>query len=814
MSVAIHEPVGSTLADAARMYAEHGVAIFPVTPRGKLPALPRCTKLDRGHRPDECDGGDGHGFHDATTDLDRIAAWWAERPDANIGIALGANGIFAVDVDGPEGRAALDELEKLYTPLPATYEVVTGRAEGGGRHYIFRQPDDLTVRNAKIGPKLETRGDGGYVVAPPSIHESGRAYLASGSWAQIADAPRWLVIVATKPPEPTPTPTPHLEAPAGADTVADKRLRGLAGHLAMMAPDTGRNNALNHAAYTAGQLIGAGRLDRDHVEQTLTVAAERCGLTARETAATIRSGIDAGIQDPDHDQPAPPLPPLTTLTGPDVPTDPSGAPAATSGLDALRASPEFATIVAQEVTRTLARDQAREIITREQLDQQPIPPLIDLPTFLATPDPQVTYRVEGLWPAGGRVLLAAQYKAGKTTAVGNLIRTLVDGEPFLGTYPVTPPDGQVVLIDDELHENTLRRWLRDQDIEHAERVHLIPLRGRLTTLNLLDPAVRTAWADQLRAVGASIVILDCLRPIVDALGLSEDKDVGKVLTALDELLHEAGVDEAVIVHHMGHHGERSRGDSRLRDWPDAEWKIVRQTTDDGEEDPTATRFFSALGRDVLVEESELQLEVDGRRLTIVGGNRRDARLRVVIDAVVTAVQASPGLTLRALRDAVREITDARNADIDRARDRAILEHLIRTVPGPRGAHLHHPAITTVPRVPDRAPDLGHGRQIDLEPGPEPAVSTSENATVPRVPHRAPDSGHAQPTVPQGGISPLRGETPGHAGWTRGEDPADTDPDTDDPGTVGPLPDCIVCGTPTLDRVRRIHQRCVDTGAQP
>lgn len=82
--------------------------------------------------------------------------------------------------------------------------------------------------------------------------------------------------------------------------------------------------------------------------------------------------------------------------------------------------------------------------------------------------------------------------------------------------------------------------------------------------------------------------LDCLRPVLDSLGLDENHDTGRVLVALDELAASAGVGEFALIHHMGHAGERSRGDSRLRDWPDAELRIVR-----ADDDPASPRFFTA-----------------------------------------------------------------------------------------------------------------------------------------------------------------------------------------------------------------------------
>jgi hypothetical protein len=104
--------------------------------------------------------------------------------------------------------------------------------------------------------------------------------------------------------------------------------------------------------------------------------------------------------------------------------------------------------------------------------------------------------------------------------------------------------------------------------------------GRVSSFDLLDREIRSQWAAHLKAMEPAIVLLDCLRPILDTLGLSEDKDAGRFLVAFDELLFEAEIANSMIVHHMGHVGERSRGDSRLLDWPTAIWKLVKKDPDD------------------------------------------------------------------------------------------------------------------------------------------------------------------------------------------------------------------------------------------
>jgi len=142
----------------------------------------------------------------------------------------------------------------------------------------------------------------------------------------------------------------------------------------------------------------------------------------------------------------------------------------------------------------------------------------------------------------------------------------------------------------------LRSWLRDQGVTSADRGAVRCIRGEVSSFDILDPDIRDLWADRLREIGASVLVLvlvlDCLAPILDALGLSEDKEWGQFLVALDELAKAAGVEEILLIHHMGHNGERARDVSRLRDWPDVEWKLTREKPDD-EDNPAARRYFSA-----------------------------------------------------------------------------------------------------------------------------------------------------------------------------------------------------------------------------
>lgn len=291
-----------------------------------------------------------------------------------------------------------------------------------------------------------------------------------------------------------------------------------------------------------------------------------------------------------------------------------------------------------------ARDEGYAMADRARAAKtaKAIPTPVSLTDFLAEPDEDAEYRIEGLFPVGGRILLAAQQKAGKTTMTANLIRCLVDGDPFLDTFEVTPVR-RVAVIDNELDERMIRRWIRKQGIRNTDRVFIQSIRGKVSSFNILDPAIRTEWANLLR--GSDFLILDCLRPILDALGLSEDKDAGLILVAFDALLKEAGIAEGVMVHHMGHSGERTRGDSRLRDWPDATWKLVRKDP----EDEASPRFFSAYGRDVDVAEAELGFDKTANRLSFTGRGsrksvRKDAKADDLTPHIVRIVAENPGIS--------------------------------------------------------------------------------------------------------------------------------------------------------------------------
>jgi hypothetical protein len=139
------------------------------------------------------------GFLDASRDSKVIEAWWGQRwPRANIGLATGAGPDFdALDIDPRHGGdVSLADLEAQHGRLPITIRAYTG---GGGNHILFRHRPGITNARGGLPVGIDVRGDGGYILAAPSIHPNGRAYAwdvdAHPDETELADWPEWLITI-------------------------------------------------------------------------------------------------------------------------------------------------------------------------------------------------------------------------------------------------------------------------------------------------------------------------------------------------------------------------------------------------------------------------------------------------------------------------------------------------------------------------------------------------------------------------------------------------------------------------------------------
>ena len=215
------------------------------------------------------------GFHAATLLVETITLWWSELfPKANIGIPTGSRiGAWVLDVDAPDGHISLARFEAEHGKLPLTLEQRTG---GGGRHLFFKLLPGQIVRNSasKVAPGIDVRGEGGYIVAAPSLHESGEEYGFVND-APIVEAPDALMELVLNSP-------PTIN---GDDCVK----------AVLEAHEGTRNDTLNKAAFRLGKLVAVAGIGKAEAVTKLLRSADVVGLPADEAAKTIESGLNAGI---------------------------------------------------------------------------------------------------------------------------------------------------------------------------------------------------------------------------------------------------------------------------------------------------------------------------------------------------------------------------------------------------------------------------------------------------------------------------------------------------------------------------------------
>lgn len=298
----------NALLAAALEYAARGWPVFPCSPRDKKPLIPR-DKDDAG-KPIKGTGG----LHKASVDADTVRTWWERWPKAMIGLRMGVNGLFVLDFDPRTDEATgeewtLDRLkgeleEQMRCPLPASLAV---RTPSGGVHVYLAQPAGAAIRNRDNLPEhVDVRGEGGYVIAPPSVMADGLRYrwLRDDAAAPIVAAPPALAAI--------------LQAGKGAKKDVGKlvgegvgagddglRRYGLAALDAecrsiQSAPSGKRQNALNAGAYAVAQLAAGGALSETMARRAILAAALANPGNDDEGAivATIDSGWAAGFAKP------------------------------------------------------------------------------------------------------------------------------------------------------------------------------------------------------------------------------------------------------------------------------------------------------------------------------------------------------------------------------------------------------------------------------------------------------------------------------------------------------------------------------------
>jgi hypothetical protein len=271
---------------AALGMAAKGVAVFPCAPNAKHPLTP-------------------HGLHDASTDPAVIRRWATQWPHAELAIATGCrSGLLVVDLDckrGIDGRATLSIFESQLGDLPAT---LTAQTPSGGAHLYFRMPAVL-VRNSagKLGPApapgIDVRGDGGYVLCPPSkVDDRPYAWRARAPVAELP--PAWVNALTAAPSQPVVPPWQPRDDGEKTRLVAwCVRALQLEAQGLSAAPRGTRNDRLWRAAAALGGLVHTGAFDQNEVRGALSWACSTWSeRSAGKDARTLEGGLAFGLANP------------------------------------------------------------------------------------------------------------------------------------------------------------------------------------------------------------------------------------------------------------------------------------------------------------------------------------------------------------------------------------------------------------------------------------------------------------------------------------------------------------------------------------
>lgn len=296
-----------TLLTPALRLADRGWQMFALNPGG-LP-WPNCNdcSLTCGIAEDyeACPHLLCHAAYAGTTAGIKLDQMFEDHPDSLLGLRTGiGSGLFVLDFDMHEGgKNGIETLVKMKEAgvLPLTVTALTG---GGGVHLYYRHPGgDLRVPNdnrGKVGPGVDVKGDGGYVIVPPSQKTNKpngyRWYDGRSPWQyEIADLPSSLLVVISRVKEVIrryPAPAINVDFSLLTTKALGEALDRLEFEMV-----GGRNARLYEAACRAGEAVAAGAIDLEEVKGMLEARGMAAGLSGNEINGTVRSGLRRGMHD-------------------------------------------------------------------------------------------------------------------------------------------------------------------------------------------------------------------------------------------------------------------------------------------------------------------------------------------------------------------------------------------------------------------------------------------------------------------------------------------------------------------------------------
>jgi Bifunctional DNA primase/polymerase, N-terminal len=275
-------------------YASRGWAVFPCNPLTKHPLVGRLLDENGDKIP-----GTG-GVKRATKDPQQIKEWWTRNPNAMIGVACGpASGIWAIDPDAPKiagapnGKANWESLKRKHG---ATHtHTHTHLTPGGGEHVVFKWRADRPLTNSEgniTGSGINVRGEGGYIIAPPSRRGDGKTYEVAEplDFFCFAEAPDWLYeLLRPKPKKISERAYASVRRPGGTGAIG--RIQGILNTVATTT-EGDRNKILFWGAMRVVEMVVDRTIppsEGDRAFAALTSAALHAGLSQREIMTTLQS---------------------------------------------------------------------------------------------------------------------------------------------------------------------------------------------------------------------------------------------------------------------------------------------------------------------------------------------------------------------------------------------------------------------------------------------------------------------------------------------------------------------------------------------
>jgi AAA domain/Bifunctional DNA primase/polymerase, N-terminal len=499
-----------------------------------------------------------HGFQDATHDAVEIQRQFASPGAAMIGVPTGdTSGFFALDLDVKNGGGGLEWLAANQHRLPDTRRHKT---RSGGVHLLFAMPQGRIIRNSagRIAAGVDVRGNGGYIIAPPSP-----GYLVDEAMAP-APAPAWLLDLIDPPkvpeaPRPAPAPRQSGDGTRYGMTALDNECQAI-----LSAPDGAKHDTLNRAAFSIGGLVAAGELAEGPafaaLASALTGIRHRCE-DFRAAEKTLRDAFRAGMAKP------------------------------------REAPPRLVRRIVEEYTPT-----------------RPEPPPIDAPPdhWSAEPEPDIGLEPERVAPDIKPTGLPLVYFQDVKPALKSedFVEGLLIKAAMSVTYGPSNCGKTFFMADLALHVALGLEW-RGREVEQAGVIYCamegahgianrvaafaltcglagqeIPFAIIPVALNILDPNADTsrlidaiAEAAARMAIPVGLVVMDTLSRAMAGGNENSPEDMGALVANSDRMRQATGAHVAWIHHSGKDQAQGARGHSLLRAATDTEIEISRADND-------------------------------------------------------------------------------------------------------------------------------------------------------------------------------------------------------------------------------------------